>query len=557
MHAASFQGDIASLALADVVQNLATNKKSGTLVVRHGPDDVRHILFSEGIVVGYGDQSDFSLARWLTDKEILTPEELQGAAKRYRRAKRKTLSSILADLGLLGAEESVAYLKDIVTDAIYEVLSFEEGAFEFVEGQLLDDLIDRDVKAIGLRLSPSNLIMEAARRMDDWQNVRRCIPSENEIYHVASSTRARMAESEVDDITRETADLLDGTRTVRQVIAKLPYSRFDACRAIALLVSEKKARPLDGNRAMAQRGNSASPKDEIACLKAILEREPGNREILGRLASLEEEAGDPKQSCTYYKLLAMAHAEDGDQLQAEEFLRRALQHNRRDLATWNRLWEIVCKQGDAERILASGREAVAHFRKIGLTEIARDRLAELTRMFPAAVDLKLELADARFALGDKEGCLQDLFEIAREHLRTKRLDEAANVFDVILKYDQKNRKARENLQKIRSGQLARRRLARKRVTRAVLSSLLLGALVAYFAYDVVVRVQLAEALRVMVHESVLAERRYDDALLRLRKLQDRHPYSLTTYLETDRIFEALRDEKARAERAAGAQVLED
>ena len=100
----SFQGDISSLSLSDLVQNLAANQKTGDLCIRSN-DSERHILFREGKAVSYSDDQGFSIASWLVEKEIITREHLEEALRRYRKAKRKSLGEILRDLGLIDLDD--------------------------------------------------------------------------------------------------------------------------------------------------------------------------------------------------------------------------------------------------------------------------------------------------------------------------------------------------------------------------------------------------------------------------------------------------------------------
>jgi tetratricopeptide (TPR) repeat protein len=544
------QGDISSLALADIVQNIAANQKTGTLTIQNEAA-ARHIQFQDGKIVSYADNLGFSPARWLEEKEIVPPEEMEGALRRYRKAKRKSFGEILRDLKLMSAEEYAEYVSDLVVETLYEVLSFRDGSFEFHEGALDEGLSEREVRALGLEFSAQGIVMEAARRMDDWENIRRHIPSESEIYHVPPPERKKCVEEGVEDVVREAADLLDGTRTVREVIARLPYSRFDACRAIAQLIGAKRARLLDSagilrHGVLRQGRRQAAPEQEIACLRAILEREPGNRDVLDRLAVLHEELGEIAEGVKCLKLLAISFLDEGDLPQAEKHLRKAIQGNPGDLATWEKLWDVVRRAGNRETVLSLGNQFAAHFRKMGLTEVARDHLIEMVKLFPDDPRLKLDLADSRFALGEVKACVHGLFELARSFLSKHRIDEAEKVFARILKYDRENPKAREYYAKIRSGKLARRRALRRRILHGAAVVAFIASLLAFFAYDIVARAQLASAAQNIIEESLLESGRYAEAASRIEAVRARHPWSVSARLEARALLGALKG------RAAGA-----
>jgi tetratricopeptide (TPR) repeat protein len=542
----SFQGDISSIALSDVFQNLATNQKTGTLTIDSGGHE-RHIQFRDGKIVSFADGEAFSIADWLADKEIVDRERMDEALRRYRKSKKKTLGEILRDLGTIGLEDYRAYLSDLLKETLYEVLSFREGTFEFHEGLLAEEHSDRETFGLGIELPPQSIMMEAARRMDDWQKIRLHIPSENEIYLVPPAERERLLEEASDDLTREAIELMDGTLTLRQVIGKLPYSRFDGCRALAGLIAGKKVRPLDGTLLMQLAKGEGDPKQVISCLKTILEREPNNRQILKRLADLQEGRGQREESATYNKLLAISHLDEGDVDAAESHLRKSLELNPRDIATWQKLRDVVRRQAKREKILAFGLQFAEHFRKLGLPEIVRDHLADMVKVFPEQLRLKVDLADARFALGDKKTCVGELFEVAVTLLKKRRFDEAEKVFARILKYDHDNRKARELHEKLRSGKLARRQAIRQRLLYNALVCLLVVLFTAFLVYDLQGRGKLFEVTREVFAESLIENQRYDEAISRIRSVQDSYPFSLTASYEVPRLLQTLLGKQREAQ----------
>src|SRR5262245_20978414 len=127
-----FQGDLHALPIVDVAQNLAANRKSGVLTIRRG-QEVRRILFRDGKILSYADNSGFSIPRWIEEKGIVDSKVLQKALVRYKRTRRKTLGEILDDAEAIKKEEYLEYIHDLVKEMIYETLTFRDGTFEFSE----------------------------------------------------------------------------------------------------------------------------------------------------------------------------------------------------------------------------------------------------------------------------------------------------------------------------------------------------------------------------------------------------------------------------------------
>ncbi len=549
----SFKGDIQSMSLGDVVQNLASNQKTGTLVIATGTDKpARYVQFRDGKIVSYTDDEGFSILAWFLDKGIV-PEHLGSeVVRRSTKAKRKTLGEILRDMQILDLDTYKSYLGDLFRETLYEVLTTREGSFEFLQDDLDEKYGDREVGAHCFDLNPTSIIMETARRTDDWQKIRRHIPSEHEIYAPSRSERARLIEEAQDEVTKAALEFMDGTRALKQVIERLPYSRFDTCRAIAGLIAEKKVRPLDGDLAMHNAAITGEPKDVIMRLKAILEREPNNREVLKRLAELEEQVGSLNESAVHMKLLAISHLDEGDLAQGEASLRRSIELNPKDIATWQKLWDTVRRQDDRERAALVGAEFAEHFRKLGLMEIVRDHLVELVELFPERLRFKVDLADARFALGDHKGAVGALFELAGSLMRKGRLDDAQMLFERILTYEHDNRKARDLFEKIRSGKLAQRRAERRRlVHNSVLFSLFL-TLIAYLSFELHTRAELLAVTQGVLADSLIEKGRYDQAIGRIEAVRDAYPFSITAICRIPEFIDLLRQKRCRATSAATA-----
>lgn len=545
----SFQGDISSISLGDVIQNLAANQKSGLLKVCRG-DAEREILFVDGKAVSYADDQGFSIGTWFVEKELVTQDQLEEALRRYRKAKKKPLGEILRDLKLISLEDYTSYVSDLVRETIYEVLSYQDGTFEFVDGVDEDDPRHREAIALQLQFQAAALVMEAARRSDDWQKIRVHIPSENEVYVVPHTAREKALKEAGDDVAKEAIKLLDGTRSLRQVIAKMPYSRFDACRVLADLIAGKSARPIDGSVLSQLKKRKSDPREMIACLKAVLEREPNNRQILEDLVQLHTKVGQRSESATCAKLLAVSFLDDGDLAGAERWLRQSIELNPRDLVSWQKLLETVNRRNDKDRILATAGEFTAHFKKLGLLEIVRDHLFEMVKLFPDEMRLKLELADVRFTLGEHKECVDMLSALGLERLKKHRLEEAEEVFGLIVRYDRDNTKAKQCLETIRSGKLARRRALRQKIGRELLFVSLLLAAGAFLVYDFQVRGELFKIHRAVYAESLLEKGQQAEVVERLRALQNRYPLTSTALWEAPQLLEII-----ELRRQAAAQKL--
>lgn len=549
----SFQGDISSLPLCDVFQNLASNRKTGTLAMT-AQDVHAAVQFEDGQIISYSDDAGFSIPQWLVDKGIVPEPGMREGLRRYRKSRKKTLGEILRDLGAIPLDEYRDWFTHLVREALCEVLSFQEGSFEFAEGQTPPEFVQREGRKLERKFAPASLIMEAARRTDDWTKIRLHIPSENEIYWISESQRQHLAESTEDELTGEAVQLLDGSRTIRQVIDALPCSRFEACRCLADLIASKKAQPLDSAQAVERSTASGDPQSATACLKVIHEREPNNREVLENLATLYEAQGMLEESAKYNKLLAISWLEEDDLPKGTTHLRKSLQLNPRDIITWQKLWQCTSRSGSREEILAFARRYVRHFLKLGLTEMARDRLLELVRLYPEEREFKIELADARFALGEHKAAITDLMTLGGRLLKQGDDDGAEAIFRHVLRFDRHHQRAQDLCRDIASGRVQERRRRRRRIRTLSIAAAALALLGLLVNREMRVQGRLLDFARTAWAESLIEREGCDEAIRRLERIREEYPLSIVAASRTSGLIEALRQRRGDGLDAAAAEA---
>jgi tetratricopeptide (TPR) repeat protein len=543
----TFQGDVAAIPIADVVQNLSTNQKSGVLRLLRG-ESVREIFLAAGKIVAYGDNEGFSIPGWFQAKRIVDDDLFAKAVKRFSKAKRKSLGEILAELGGIDLESYQAHVRDIVQEMLYETLSFREGAFEFEERVLDAEDIDRELAALGFAIDARSVMMEAARRMDDWESIRRSLPTENDIYQVSPSDRRRLlAEMQEDEAAQVTIPLLDGSRSIREVLAAAPTARFDAARVIADLVSRKLARPLDGDSLVKQiqpRRGSEEAVRVLAQLKAALEREPANEALLLKIAELTLKAGNTEESAVHYKLLAQCLSADGKRAEAIVELRRSLDLNPKDIGTWQKLYELIELEADDAALLAFGKEFAAHLRQSGLNELARDLSARLTRKFPLEIWPRMEHAGALFTLGERAEAVKRLLDLSRDLFQSGKREAAETALAKVIEFDPNHKKAREIYDKIRTGKLERQRQRRRAIYQGFAASILVAGIGFYVGFDYFVRTEFARAAREVFAAGLANRADYEAAMKRVETLHRRHFFSLSRFIEGREWLDALRKKLA-------------
>ena len=223
------KGSLQDAGLADVCQLLSMGLKTGCLSVT---DQARlgQIFFEKGrvtfaTIVNRRDR----LGDLLVRDGILTRDQVSAALEEQGRRPGRRLGEILLEQGVLEDRTLTRYVRHQIEEAIYHLLTWKRGSFHFEVGTRPDR------RELLISANPETLLLEGARRVDEWQVIEKQIPSLDLIFGV---DKERIEEADV-DLTREQRTLLpllDGERTVRDVMEAARLGELETGKALYGLI---------------------------------------------------------------------------------------------------------------------------------------------------------------------------------------------------------------------------------------------------------------------------------------------------------------------------------
>jgi hypothetical protein len=169
------------------------------------------------------------MAPLLVARGLLTPSQLQEAL-RLQRDTRKKLSLILAERRLLQLETWNGVLAQEVEEALYRPFRWTAGRYRFLS-QASVDLPEGKINP----LQAERLLLEGIRRVDEWPMIRQRVPSPAMVLkpnlQAGTFTPKQIEPNEV-----KMLDLVDGKRTVQELVDASGLGEFEATRSLAGLV---------------------------------------------------------------------------------------------------------------------------------------------------------------------------------------------------------------------------------------------------------------------------------------------------------------------------------
>ncbi|MHC4884987.1 MAG: DUF4388 domain-containing protein [Planctomycetota bacterium] len=455
-----FSGDLTTFQLADIFQSLTNNQQTGTLHIHDDKTD-QYIFFSHGMVrsVSSGKRRGIPLGQLLLTRGIVTQEQLDHAL-RQEQASEFRLGEVLVREGFCTEEDIKSAVRFQIQEAIYDLFSWKEAKFDFSEGGMATAIFGKRNQTSEVEVPTASLLMEAARRLDEWGRITDLLPSIHMVLTVIAEIPAMEDRPpEQDRILELVADGL----TIESIIRKSAMGRYTVTQVIATYLREGYLREAtdDEMLAFAEAKVLAGAPDLGAEIYHRLIEKNGEDESVRQLQGEALEAsGCPEEAAAAYIRLAEIRGKQGRYAPAIEAYEHA-----------GRLHALTPQQSDrlAELYVVDNREQEAAQMWLMRSQTLLNRkdltgaLATCEKAVGFAtdsIDLYSLLARIRLEIGDTKGAVAAYEELARIHEQRSDTSSQLAAFRSILHIDASRSDLRSRI-KVIQAQTARGRTRRK------------------------------------------------------------------------------------------------
>jgi hypothetical protein len=225
----ALEGPLKELHIHDVFQLLDLGRKTGVLrVTSELRQSAGTVCFDRGGVVAAAVGNDSQpLGSRLVRGGRITPADLDRARALQGSGDGRRIGDILVDFGVIARRELDRQLKGQIEEAVFELLRWSEGYFRFEEGSPCFAAVESPV-----RFPTEALLMEAARRMDEWSRIG------SKVSHLGLVPRLPAPESEGTEpldlvpFEWEVLAAVDGERDLHSLAEVLGRSEFEVARTV-------------------------------------------------------------------------------------------------------------------------------------------------------------------------------------------------------------------------------------------------------------------------------------------------------------------------------------
>src|SRR4051812_2466838 len=351
----AIRGSLKEASLPDVLQLLSMGKKTGCLSVGHR-GSFGYIFFDKGRIVysSIVNRRD-RLGDMLVKNGMISQDQLDKAVDAQIRRRDKKIGELLVEQRALSTEQLNQFLRVQIEEAVYFLFTWTEGTFNFEP-----DVMPTEQDTL-VSIGPESLLLEGARRVDEWSLIEKKIPSFDIVFEIDREALAAN-EAKLTNEQRVVLALINGVRDVHAIFEESGLVEFDAAKALYGLSTANCIHRIgtSGRFGVSVSAGGSSPEDQaaehrqlgLALLKTGM-LDDAARE-LRRVLQLT--ADDVQARACLGRILALK----GDWTAAEAELRKATSSIEADYTAWHNLSYVLERLGRYDEALTALDEAAHH-----------------------------------------------------------------------------------------------------------------------------------------------------------------------------------------------------
>jgi hypothetical protein len=228
------RGALKKIRFPDLLQLLASCENTGSLVVQNKHEQ-KSLTIRRGKICSASCQDKDKknkLGYLLVKLGKITKSERRRALALCAEDPSKRLGQALIEIGAIDWEGLREVLQVQAEEIVYSLMAFPEGHFEFVNERPQVNSKEE------LSLDVMDLVMEAARREDEWEHMREALPSMDVVLDFAEDDVLSINGAALSDEEQMILGLVDGEHTISEICVRTPLVDFDVCRFLYRMIRE-------------------------------------------------------------------------------------------------------------------------------------------------------------------------------------------------------------------------------------------------------------------------------------------------------------------------------
>lgn len=223
----SFEGSLESFGIAEIFQLIASQAKTGVLELStdEGVAVVRFVRGQLFDALPAQKDPNNAIGTILLRAGYITNKQLNYALEMQQRNLRR-LGDTLIRMGAIRTYEFQSMLALQRREMAFRLLRTRRGRYKFTPTEVEFE------EGVDSLLNVDSILMEGSRQIDEWPAVLALIPSDKHIFKRVKKTKNEL-EDDLNAENKFVLNLVDGERTVRQIIERSRLGEFNTWDALA------------------------------------------------------------------------------------------------------------------------------------------------------------------------------------------------------------------------------------------------------------------------------------------------------------------------------------
>ena len=494
------KGDLSTFSLAEVFQLIASSAKEGTLEV--SDEESRKVIYfsKNGIkLLSSGKRKGLPLGELLLRAGVITQAQLNQALEHQKKTSLR-LGEILRAFGFIKEDDIQRAVRSQIEEEIYDLFTWQKASFEFKEGSPPAELLDPENPVTALNLDANALVFEAARRIDEWELIRKHIPHTFIIFAQTEQAESVQHRTDTTQAARVVLPLVNGLRTVEEIVRDSHLGNLEASKAVYALLTEGVIREVTFNElkenARLRLAHKDYPQAYLLYQQAItLNQVQGNPEDLSlqeNMAEVLEGLERTSEAAGVYQALGDLLNKNGEVEKAIIAYQKAAHYLPEDAGLAEKFLDLYFGKKDATKIIETGKHLLKLYQ--GQKDLAKAKALteQLVLRCPSELDFELRtyIAKVYYELGDYIRSREEI-QVAIHQVGSRKIQDLMAAYEEILRVEPHHADARYQLDLLKAEQERRQR--RKRLLVGLISAgvVLLVIIIIGIRYELNARSELA------------------------------------------------------------------
>lgn len=435
----ALRGEASKIPLSNIFQTLSMGRQNGILQVSWQRQQ-RRFYFVDGKMKVLSDKPGDTepLREALINQQILTDVQFNNVVKTL--PPNECLGDALLERGIITLEQVAQELNIYFCELLFEVFLLNDAYFFFSLKKARPADFFFSAQAIGdtLDYDATGLLMESARREDEWRRINSKLPDYNEIFFPAAQNNFRAEVHErcsLQPLADELAQHLDGRTPLSAVLRQSRFPKYEVLQVVATLLEDGLLSVLDvqAKKKLAKDCKRRfKGRETMDIYESILCQSPDDMDVRKALVVLlEKQKAGGTVLTGHLRHLAATYAEQGDDKGAEACLVKILDHLPEDLDALSQLYEVYTRLGKKREAAQDGQFLCRVLQGCQDPDVALKHLVRLSEAHPDELMFRHNLAHLQVKTGDKAGAVETLKGLATFYRKTGALPNLKKVSDTL------------------------------------------------------------------------------------------------------------------------------